>query len=131
MIHSYFHWEIPQVWPTLRPYIQKAHERGCCLSMGDIYEHLCDSTMQVYTWETPDLEAVVTTAIQDDNCHIVTASGKNFKDWIGAISYIERWAKENGCKSMIIQGRKGWSRALGYTITGRDPLNLHIMEKPL
>lgn len=87
--------------------------------------------MQLWTWHTDRIEAVMTTAIEDDRLLLVTMAGKNMKDWIRELPTIEEWARNNGCNSVAIHGRRGWARALGYEIAGRDELNLHIMRKQL
>ena len=71
------------------------------------------------------------TAIRGDECYIAPMSGKNIKDWLPRIKDVEEWAAVNECKKITIQGRRGWSRLLGYEITGRDDLNLHVMSKSL
>ena len=53
------------------------------------------------------------------------------KNWLRGLPLIERWAGCEGCDYMRIQGRKGWSRLLGFEIEGKDELGLHIMRKKI
>lgn len=92
---------------------------------------LINSNLQLWTWQTSEIEAVMVTSVCDGTCLVLTMAGKNMKDWLPCLPIVENWARETGCTEMRIQGRKGWSRALGYEIIGRDDLNLYIMKKNL
>lgn len=131
MIITYNERQVPYVWYYIVPFIQRALDRGCRYSLEDIYDGLRKQNLQLWTWQPKEIEAVMITAMSGDECYIATMSGENMKDWLPHIKDVEEWAKSNGCKKIIIQGRKGWSRLLGYKITGRDDLNLHIMSKNL
>ncbi len=49
-------------------------------------------------------------------CLLFLCGGKRMDLWLEALPYVEQWAKEQGCRKVLISGRRGWLRALkGYT----------------
>lgn len=131
MIIAYTSKHIPFIWADIEPFIKRALDRGSVYTPESIYDGLRASYLQLWVWQEQGVECVLVTSIVSDYCLLLCLSGKNMENWLHVLPTIESWAKTEGCKSMRIQGRKGWSRLLGYEITGRDELSLHIMEKEL
>lgn len=129
MIVTYSPKEIPFIWADVEHYIQKALDRGSFYRLEDIYSHLRSSTMQLWVYRNPKIKAVATTAISGTNCYIVTLGGEDMREWIHTFYTIEKWALDEGCESMTIQGRKGWARVLGFDIEGKDELGLYILKR--
>ena len=127
MIHAYTPSEIPFIWNDVEDDIQRALDRGSNYTPEMIYDGLRAGLLQLFTSKNVTL----VTARMEDYCLLLVLSGRNMKSWLGLLPQIEGWAKASGCKKMRIQGRKGWSRVLGYKITGKDNLNLNVMEKEL
>lgn len=48
---------------------------------------------------------------------IVACVGEDYREWIGLIEEIERWAQEGGFHQIEITARPGWSKAIDYKIT--------------
>ncbi|WJR76465.1 hypothetical protein [Bradyrhizobium sp. NP1] len=76
------------------------------------------------------IEAVASTSLQQTEagkvCVITACAGQGMGRWLPLISGIENYAKNEGCKTARIFGRKGWLRALdGYRHT------FSIMDKDL
>ena len=70
-------------------------------------------------WDGERIEAAVSTILQKANgnlsCVIVACGGNDMGRWVGLIEKIEKYAKDEGCTSTRIIGRRGWLRALeGY-----------------
>lgn len=123
---------IDRVWGEIRPFIERGLERGSTWNIDEIYEGLKSSDLQCWTAQNGALEAVLITAlIKGDFCVLLVLSGQNMGKWLHCIESVEAWAKTHQCQRMLIHGRKGWSRMLGYEITGRDELGLAIMSKGL
>lgn len=122
---------IPFIWVDVEKFIEKALKRGSVYKKEDIYQGLRESKLQLWADKTDRINAVLVTSIVDDYCLLLALAGKGMKEWLKYLRYVEQWAKAEGCKEMRIQGRKGWSRILGYEITGEDDLGLAIQVKAL
>jgi len=46
------------------------------------------------------------------SCGIVAIGGDHMDEWISDLKEIEDYARSQGCKNMVISGRKGWQRVL-------------------
>jgi len=131
LIVTYQKEQIPFIWDAVEPFIQRALDRGSIFTKQDIYDGLRHELFQLWTWQNPELKAVLITQLTVESCYMAVLSGSHMQEWLGVLPDIEEWAKSMGCKKMKIHGRKGWSRVLGYEITGKDELNLFICEKTL
>lgn len=78
-----------------------------------------------------DFKATIITQIIDlpakRRCEVVYLGGLDMLEYVGEVSAIEDWARDNGCDDIQAIGRPGWERALkplGYTrryiTVGRD-----------
>ena len=117
----YQSWEIPKVWDKVKDHIEKALKyRGSNYSLDDIYAGLRKSEMQLWASQGKDLEAALVTTIQvkDDMkfCLFLALGGTNLKKWDSWQSYIENWARKEGCEEMRIYGRIGWAKIVNYKI---------------
>lgn len=130
MITTYQPEEIPLVWNEIEPLVEKGLARGSVFTKEDIYDGLRKCLLQLWAWEPREIEAILVTTIHEDACLLLLTAGKNMQDWKDHLPLIENWARSHHCKELLIQGRKGWSR-LGFTITGKDELDLYIMRKEL
>jgi hypothetical protein len=45
-------------------------------------------------------------------CHIVALGGEGLRDWIKYIDRIADYARAEGCDTLRLEGREGWSRIL-------------------
>jgi hypothetical protein len=113
------------------PFIQRALDQGSRYELEDIYDGLLKCNFQLWVWQEKEILSVLVTQIYEKQCVLLALSGKMMSRWIKNLPLIERWAKSVGCDSMLIHGRKGWSKKLGFKIEGRDDLNLLIMRKKL
>ncbi|HYM31802.1 MAG TPA: hypothetical protein VEU47_10905 [Candidatus Cybelea sp.] len=63
-----------------------------------------------------DCVACATTAIDHTParklCRITSASGVNTKLWDRFMPMVEAYARNEGCASLRVEGRKGWKRVL-------------------
>jgi hypothetical protein len=122
---------IPLVWDQVEPHLKRAVDRGSIYSLEDIYDHLRNNRMQLWTWNRPDTRAAMTTGIIDGDCYLITAGGSHLSEWASEFKIVEKWAIDIGCGSIKIHGRKGWAKILGFDIVGKDELGLYILEKKL
>ena len=127
MINHYDPSEIPFIWDQVEDDISRALKRGSVYTIEMIYDGLRSGALQLFTARDVTLVA----SYLKEYCLLLALSGKNMRSWLSLLPLIEDSARLSGCGKMRIQGRKGWARLLGYEITGRDELNLHIIEKKL
>lgn len=94
------------------------------LTIEEVYHKLLTKEFQLWTPATDELEAAFITAIYDvrgeSNCTIVACGGKNLDLWKHFIKDVEDWARELGCKSIRIYGRRGWARLFNYDIVSTE-----------
>ena len=131
MIVTYQPEQIPIIWLEVEPFVESALERGSAFSKEDIYEGLRKTHFQLWTWQTPSIKALMVTCIYEKSCLLLLMAGESMSEWKDSLPLVEEWAKDKGCQELLIQGRKGWSKVLGFEITGRDSLGLHKMRKAL
>ena len=130
MIEAYTGENIIPVWGDVEPLIQIALDRGSIHTTESLYSDALDSRIQVWVYRNNGVKGVVTTGISDKRCYLVTGAGR-MREWLRFFPYIEDFAITEGCEYLYIQGRKGWSKLLSFTIVGTDELGLHIMRKKL
>lgn len=108
---------LPEFWPTAKPMIQKALDRGSNFTIEDIEKGLHEGYMQLWMWAD---EAALVTTIQnrDDKtwCLLLAIGGESMDVWIKYLPLVEGWAKRNGCQEMRVYGRIGWAKVIGYDI---------------
>jgi hypothetical protein len=109
--------EIPEIWDICAPLIQKALDRGSNYTLTDIFYGLCRKEMQLWMW---DHDAALVTSIQSKAgktfCLLLTLAGKDMSLWIQYLPLVEDWARESGAEMMLVDGRIGWSKVIGYDI---------------
>lgn len=70
-------------------------------------------------WDGANIAAVATTELVEFNgnkfCYITGCGGEKNENWLHLIGGLEKFAKDEGCKSTRILGRLGFRRILpGY-----------------
>ena len=104
--------EFERVWPWLSDAVQAY---GPVETKDTVWQRITDGFAEL--WTTPN--AAMVTTIE------VSPSGyKELKGWLagGALPEIKefepllaQWARERGCRRVVIQGRRGWLKAFdGY-----------------
>ena len=76
------------------------------------------------------MTAALVTTLYDDTCLLLTFAADNM-DSLECYNLVEEWAASEGCEKMLIHGRLGWARKLGFEVQGQDDLGLYVMEKRL
>lgn len=118
MIVCYPSHQIRDIWPNVKDFVQRALDEGSDYTLGDVYSMLLRAKAQLWTWQDPDIEAVMVTAIQQDQkskfCLLLTMAGTHMAAWKPHLEDVERWAREHGCSELRIYGRRGWLK-LGFT----------------
>ena len=120
--------QIAAIWPDVMEYVLRGIGDRNAHTLPRVYKGLESGEYQLWTAQMNGIQAVMITSIQTDNecnaegervkfCLILSAGGVNMDSWLDTfVSYMEDWAKEQGCTELRIYGRRGWARKLGYTI---------------
>jgi hypothetical protein len=89
-------------------------------SVEELLAELSSSRAQLWLGER---SAVVTelTGDREDRCLHIWLAGGDLKEILRLRPGVEAWARGQGCRSVTIDGRPGWSRVLrrfGYRMSG-------------
>lgn len=109
--------EVSQIWTYAGPMIRVAIERT---DLGD-FEHIEKGVLAgdqlVWLAISDRIEAAATTHLSRNVCTITACSGNHRERWLPLLGKIEKYAKDEGCHTMRLGGRKGWERVLnGYRV---------------
>lgn len=104
------------LWPVLAPVLSPAFERTRKISMADIYHDIEDGLCRLWCLYLDGEVAgvIVTTAMifpQRAVFQIMAAAGRDSHRWNELVlPVLEDFAREQGCHSIEIIGRRGWLR---------------------
>lgn len=132
---------VERVWPQVAPLVTEAleHSRGE-LWPEDVFECLVEQFMQLWIAYREDgtLRACMVTQIihypRKKFLRVVVLSGDEMSEWEHGWSFVETWARAQGCTGVEAYARKGFVRrakAQGfmeyYSMIGKDlpALNVH------
>ena len=114
-----------EAWPPVAPLIRRAVERGGLGDAGQLERDLHNGSALLWlAWDPRSatepggtrIEAAAVTQLDAANgrkfCTIAACGGRGLKRWRALIGALERFAREEGCTSMRIYGRRGWARVL-------------------
>lgn len=109
-----------EVWPGVAKMIEEAYKFADENVPPDTLDQLRSGHRQL--WIVWDGRTVLSAALTRINvqrsglaCQIAACGGTQGDRWIHLIKRIEDWAKAEGCRKMVIEGRMGWERKLlGY-----------------
>jgi hypothetical protein len=105
-------------WPVVEPWIEKAAQQtGCPWTLAQIRTALEERRMQMWVvWAdgTPNIVLITETyeTAAGLTCSITVAAGSKLNESWPALDTVQRWAKEQGCVRMTLEGRKGWERLM-------------------
>lgn len=106
--------QIDQYWPAVSHLIKPALQDT--LSDFDTVsaEVMAGRNLLWLIWDGTEIHAAVVTSLGIANgrkhCTIVACGGKQMLLWRHLIDRIEKFARNEGCKSLAIMGRRGWSK---------------------
>jgi hypothetical protein len=108
---------VHQAWPLVAPLIRCALERGGLSDFAQLEHALRDGSALLWlAWNGECIEGAAVTQLDVANgrkfCTIVACGGRGLKRWGSLMSTLERFARDEGCASVRIHGRRGWARVL-------------------
>ena len=112
MLSTYQSHEIEEKWHIIEPYVKRVLNKiDLYYTISDIKDALIKSNMQLWTSYTgTQLKSVCITQIvihpKYKYLEIVAFAGS--RESVGDLKQIEQWAKSIGCKTVQLEGRKGW-----------------------
>lgn len=99
-----------EILPHYKDWIMAAAEQGHG-DWGKIVERLETGDYQL--WITPSSALVTCLRIEGaQNVCVLLHMGGSLEDARECLPGIMEWARANGCVELVIEGRKGWQRAL-------------------
>lgn len=119
-----------EFWPHARDKIRAAIEATGLSSFDDIEREVLSGDQLLWlAWDGKAILAAATTQLIkpfSKICVLTACAGYDRERWIPLLARIEQYAKDEGCSSLRIFGRRGWERVLtGYRVQHV------IMEKAL
>jgi hypothetical protein len=107
--------DVQTVWPLARDMICTAIERTKLSDFADIEKDVLSGDQLLWLAISDRIEAAATTHLSRNVCTLTACSGHQRERWLPLFAQIEKYAKDEGCKTMRIYGRRGWERVLdGY-----------------
>lgn len=112
------------LWPAVRKWIEDAYTEADEIMPEDILYRFASGKMLLWvvTIDNIMVAALVTMLIQKKSglvCSMVAAGGTELDAWTDFHTKIEDYARKERCVKVILEGRSGWGKQLGYQETRR------------
>ena len=108
--------QVGHFWPHVEPLLRPAIEKVGLSNFEDIEgEILAGCGLVWIAWDEKIVAAASTTLQRigsDKICVLTACGGEGMHEWLPLLTKIEDYAKDEGCKSLRIFGRRGWLRVL-------------------
>ncbi|WP_316176152.1 hypothetical protein [Bradyrhizobium sp. SZCCHNRI1073] len=109
--------EVSLVWEYAGGMIRAAIERTNLSDFAEIEKDVLSGDQLLWLAVSDHIEAAATTQLSRNVCTLTACSGHQRERWLPLFKMIEKYAKDEGCQTMRIFGRKGWERVLdGYHV---------------
>lgn len=109
--------EVTQIWQYAGPMIRAAIERTNLSDFAEIEKDVLSGDQLLWLAVSDHIEAAATTHLSRNVCTLTACSGHQRERWVPLFKMIEKYAKDEGCHTVRIFGRKGWERVLdGYRV---------------
>jgi hypothetical protein len=108
---------VHEAWPIAAPFIKTAMLRGDLSDYATLESNVRNGNALLWlAWDGVEVSAAAVTTLDVANgkkfCTIVACGGRDLERWGFLIGDLEKFAKDEGCSSCVIMGRKGWARIL-------------------
>ena len=102
------------IWPLVSSLIRAALENSLT-DFAIIEREVLDGRMLLWlACDGANIRAAAVTQLSQSNgkrfCTIVACGGRGFRRWKHLIAKLEQFARDEGCNSIVIIGRRGWQR---------------------
>lgn len=108
--------DVDRIWPgRVAKMVEQAYTFADEIMPPDMVDLLRLRHRQLWiVWDGAQIIAAGVTKIilarSGKACLVTAAGGKDLPEWTHVISTIEDFARREGCKRVIIEGRPGWER---------------------
>ena len=104
-------------WPHARGLIKSAIDATNLSDFADIENDVLNGDQLLWLAWSGKIEAAATTHLSRGVCTLTACAGHQRERWMSLFEQIETYAKNEGCSTIRIFGRKGWERVLdGYKV---------------
>lgn len=123
--------DVARVWPFIKEDVERIVARFPQCTADGFLEDCLGGDVQIWiVMEGREKLCTVLTCLVEYHAwkaaRVIGLAGKDMGSWIHMTPRVEAWAKDNGCKTIEIWGRKGWKRVHG----GYDE-RITVLEKEL
>ncbi len=105
--------QFDKVWPHVAHLVEGAFRK---VGLGDftlLEKNLEEGKSLLWlAWDGTKIHAVATTDLYGDHCTISSCAGKHLEQFLPLIKDLEQYARNEGKKSIRVEGRRGWERIL-------------------
>lgn len=106
---------VEEFWPHVEPLLRKAIERVGLIDFDEHAAQILRGDALVWLAWSGKIDAAASTVLERAGglvCVLVACSGEDMPEWLPLLSGIEQYARNEGCKTLRIFGRRGWLRVL-------------------
>lgn len=97
--------------------IRVAIERTGLSDFAEIEKDVLEGRQLLWLAVSDRIEAAATTHLSRNICTLTACGGHQRERWLSLFVRIEKYARDEGCHTMRLYGRKGWARVLdGYRV---------------
>lgn len=105
------------MWPHVEPFFAAATRRVPLAALEDLKRDILNGNALIWiVWDGSHILAALVTALQRTDagliCLLQACGGTEMGRWLPLLPRIEQFAKNQGCVTIRMTGRRGWSRAL-------------------
>lgn len=104
-------------WPAVMPMVEEGYRANDLFLPVNIEKDLIDGLKLLWlACDGGHILAVMVTELElrpsGKICYLGATCGRDLRSWKNLQQKIENYAKSEGCSKLVIEGRKGWIRAL-------------------
>jgi hypothetical protein len=107
---------VKAIWPSAKGFIESAILKTGLSDFAEVEKSILSGMSLLWLAWDGKIKAAAATTLEKANgklsCVIVACGGHEMPEWLTLIEPIEQYAKNEGCQSMRVIGRKGWCRVL-------------------
>ncbi len=108
--------QVDEIWRHVEPLLRKATERCGDWTTDALRREIASGALLWITWDGSAIRAACVTRLQENRtgraCYVIAVGGEQTMPWTEAMATVERYAREQGCAGIRIEGRAGWGRVL-------------------
>jgi hypothetical protein len=108
--------QVKFIWPIVSEWVRRSIERVDLSKFDCVERQVFSGDALLWVVHNGVIKAAVITQLSivegGKVCTILSCGGGGVIKALGLLERIEEYAKQEGCRSVLVYGRKGWARAL-------------------